>query len=706
MSKRRNKAFFSSDSREKDERVSPSSGSYTHHQDDSYIPKERRKSEDHGKPSEKEENKNPSESSNYSRYTTKFSYILIAVLPTLLTSIMDLYMDMHLTKYYLEDICKNNASDENIDHHPLSCISPSRFGLIHSLIRSLSLFTDFFSATIIDSHSFRHDTLIMILAPLYWFTSCALFMGPSIMMIHPLFQNFSFTDVWYMLCSLLKNMIPLRVLYDSSMMRMCQTWSVKDRADLFSFKHQASLYGSLLGGFLPTLVTYVLGRPIFPHSYVGIGSCMVVLSYVVMAHFLRKSTDNSFTSEDYSSQRNSSQQKVSWIPSLKKCFENRAFLILLYLFTYETLRGLLWNGLYILYLTKVLHLEGSDFDFYSGVMNTAGMVGAMIFTPVWQYIASKYGNYNCWLFSYMLQIPIGVFVYLAIDYSATTSQIYWYLPFFMLLTITGRASGFLLDGIKSTVFDYDELRTGERREASIEATWSVIPRYVDMLSSSISFGILSYFNTYGMSPNEIASLKNGEYTINGRHSISVQAALLPSLTSIFCLLLMYKFPINDQIHSKILAELKKRRENNEKSSMVVVVDPITKEKIRMNDHVVVTSQEKNHSESIARESFTQQQPTLLRTISKDYFFSFEIESMKRNAFHLRHVVHIEIVLSALLFACCLTFGYHFVQSVLLGRDMFASLFLWLSSLTFTWSGFHLSRIGTARKIIEINSYQN
>ncbi|KAG2370730.1 hypothetical protein C9374_014290, partial [Naegleria lovaniensis] len=168
--------------------------------------------------------------------SSKFSSILIAVLPTLLTSVMDLYIDMHLTKYYLEDICSDNSNHDQ--PYSLQCISPSRFGLIHSLIRSLSLFTDFFSATIIDSHlPFQQPTLLIVLAPLYWFSICALFMGPS--MIHK-FSNhenmtrwlFS-TDVWYTLCSLMKNMIPLRVLYDSSMMRMCKTWNVKDRADLF-----------------------------------------------------------------------------------------------------------------------------------------------------------------------------------------------------------------------------------------------------------------------------------------------------------------------------------------------------------------------------------------------------------------------------------------------------------------------------------------
>ncbi|KAG2386716.1 hypothetical protein C9374_002460 [Naegleria lovaniensis] len=619
--------------------------------------------------------------------SSKFSSILIAVLPTLLTSVMDLYIDMHLTKYYLEDICSDNSNHDQ--PYSLQCISPSRFGLIHSLIRSLSLFTDFFSATIIDSHlPFQQPTLLIVLAPLYWFSICALFMGPSMIHKYSNHENMTrwlfSTDVWYTLCSLMKNMIPLRVLYDSSMMRMCKTWNVKDRADLFSFKHQASLYGGLLGGFLPPLVTWLMGDgPVFPQFYVLFGSCMVILSYVVMGMFLRRKQ----TMMMESGHENSPEKKKnpSWIPSLRKCFENRAFLVLLYLFTYETLRGLLWNGLYILYLTKVLHLEGSEFDFYSGVMHTAGMVGAMVFTPVWQLIASKYGNYNSWLFSYMLQIPIGVFVYLVIDYSETTSQIYWYLPFFMLLTITGRASGFLLDGIKSTVFDYDELRTGERREASIEATWSVIPRYVDMLSSSVSFGILSYFNTYGMTPGQIAALKNGEYTINGKRSISVQAALLPSLTSIICLLLMYKFPINDEMHSKILEELKKKRESNINSQpSEIILDPITNEKIR-NDR------EAHHLDASAKRELS---------LAKDYFFSFELENMKRSSFYLRHAWHIEIALCTLLFACCLTFGYHFVTSVLLGRDMFATLFLWLSSVTFTWSGFHFSRIGIARKIVK------
>ena len=616
----------------------------------------------------------PGGSSGEEGISGKYSQILIAILPTFLTSILDVYIDMHLTKYYMEDICKY-YSDK-------SCIEASRFGLVNSFIRSLSLITDFFSATLIDSSSLGQQTLLMICAPIYWMSIVGLFLGPSLYR-----SEMIPTFIWFIICSLLKNMVPLRVLYDTSIVRMCKLWNVKDRSDLFSVKHQASMYGGVLGAFLPSLLRFILSSLTLSENqitrvYIMIGSLLIIGSYVFMSSFFRNSREmNSFKKE-----KTEEKKSVSWIPALKKCFENRAFVALLCLFSYETLRGLLWNGLYIFYITKVLNLEGANFDFWTGVLNTTGMIFAMIFSPLWQYMASKYGNYNTWLVSYLVQIPIGVFVYLFVDYSSTEPQIWNYLPFFVLLTITGRSSGFLLDSIKTTVFDYDELRTGERREISLEATWSFLPRYIDLISSSVSFGILSYFNTYGLSVEERTSLKSGTYTLMGKHSISVQAALLPSLTSIVCLFLMYRFPINDQKHAEILDLIRKRKEEDNRSK---IIDPLTGEEI------IIHEESDKNSQKINKKSREEE----------DYFFTFELDMIKSNtSWYGKWLVEIEIITTISMTILFGIFGYKFIMNVLFGEDIYASLFLWLSSVTFTLSTFFFSRISVAKKLRKQNCF--
>src|SRR5690606_13603380 len=236
---------------------------------------------------------------------------------------------------------------------------------------------------------------------------------------------------------------------------------------------------------------------------------------------------------------------------------NKAFVILLLLFIYESLRGLLWNGMFPLFILHVVGLKGEEYTAWMGIFHFSGMVCATLFTPVWTHISKKIGNYKTWIIAYALQIPIGVIVYLLVS----PGFVYTYFILFLVLQCIGRASGFLLDSIKTTAIDYDEFLTGLRRDASLEASWRLIPRYFSLPGNAISYYIVSKWGYRSEFPQQPSIVVN---------CISVQAALLPSITSLGCLCLMYMFPINDEISLQINNGIEQHRKG------ISVIDPITK----------------------------------------------------------------------------------------------------------------------------------
>jgi Na+/melibiose symporter-like transporter len=338
-------------------------------------------------------------------------------------------------------------------------------------------------------------------------------------------------------------------------------------------------------------------------------------------------------------------QAIPIIPGLKRSFYNRAFQVMLLLSLFEALRGLLWSGLYPFFFTKVLALDDPQYQLWGGIYNVLGMVLASLFTPLWQWASRRYGYYRTWLFSYLVQIPIGTVLYFTIDVGQ--QQVYRYLVFFILLCISGRASGFLYDSIKASMYDYDELYTGERREASIDASLSILPKYISLVSNSVSFGILSRFESD---------------PITAGKCIAVQTTLLPSLTATICFLIMLQFPVTDKKHEQVKKGIELHQQG--KSAH----DPI-------------------HNQSVPVPVLKQQD------ILMDYFFDFELSNKKR----IKYISIGSFILCTVTFLSCTVF---FVQKTIYekGNDTVATFALWLASVTFTLGLFFRERIQVINQI--------
>jgi Na+/melibiose symporter-like transporter len=567
--------------------------------------------------------------------STKIGYSL----PLFIRSILHTFIDANLTKYYLEDLCKHST-----------CLPPSRFGLVSSLIGTLGLFLDIFISHIVDrSHAlFRsHLPMILICAPLWCISVMALFYPITFASTH--MSSLTQVSIWFTLFSVLKNVVPLDIAFRALGSKLTHECTTQDRDSLFAYKQYADLIGGIVGGFLPFLLTRFTDQQGSYTIYMFCGSITLLISYLIMVTTVKKA-------ESKEAAKKEEKVVIPIIPGLKRSFSNKAFQVMLSLSLFESLRGLLWSGLYPFFFTKVLALDDAQYQLWGGIYNVLGMVLASLFTPMWQMLSRRYGYYNTWLSSYLLQIPVGLLVYLTIDVGQ--QQVYRYFVFFVLLCITGRASGFLHDSVKASMFDYDEFYTGERREASIEASMSVLPRYISLVSNSVSFGILSYFDS-----DPVSSAK----------CVAVQTTLLPSLTAVICFFIMVKFPVDDNKHNIIKEGITAHKEGKEAFDPIrgVMVKAPTSESLRQN-------------------------------MARDHFFGFELTLIQKSGFVMKWFSVLQLVASAV-WACVFVFcAWMFIAKTVYeqGNDSLATAALWLSSVSFTLAMFFRERIQVA-KIIQL-----
>lgn len=639
----------------------------------------------------------PSSSSSLSSSPSSFVTLsttskIIYCLPQATTNILNAFINAHLTRFFVQDLCAGVGG---------ICLSTQRFGTLSSIIGSLGLFLDLFLSSIIDNHSSKFSRahrqqhvipIIAIAAPLFCFSAAIMFNieYPMRWIHNVLFLSTSplmTLSVLFTLLSVMRNVAPLGLAYSALGPILTRDCAQSTRNSLFAYKHMLSLIGNMIGAFLPAIIVYLSGdvqqgnissqHYRWQSSYMFYLSLLCVTSYWVMCiYFYRliptsrlvqpQQPQETHTSGDVDQSNSSSKYTI--VPNMKQAFGNRAFTALLLLFVYEAARGILWGGLFPFYLSQVLGLDEMQYEFWGGILNVAGMVLAMIATPVWHQLSVRLGNYRAWLLSYMIQAPVGILLYMCIDVGQ--QQIYRYFFFFVVLSITGSASGFLLDSIKANAVDYEELRTEERREASFEACWSLFPRYISLFSNAFSFGIVSYYNRPEFE-------NRGEFSMESRRVIAILTSLLPSLTSFVCLFLMYRFPVDDEKHRQVLDAMKKLKDGEP------VIDPITNELIKP----ISSSRASQHDLNVLR-----------------HFAAFEIRWKLLGMLNKGRLYRlysqwqsfIERIIFLFWVSISLACGYSFIMCIVSPTDhsdLQATIYLWLSSVCFTIAfGFHYARV--------------
>lgn len=219
-------------------------------------------------------------------------------------------------------------------------------------------------------------------------------------------------------------------------------------------------------------------------------------------------------------------------------FRNRPFLILLVAYTISAFGSNLPATLILYYVEYVL--EAGNAELFLLIYFLTGI----LFLPLWIAISRRIGKRNAWIMSMVINTGAfaGVFFLGPGD-----SHIYGVLVFFSGI---GFGAGLALpSSIQADVIDYDELKTGQRREGRYIGLWSVSKKL--SAAFGIGIGLLLLGNT-GYTPN----VPQGKETAD---MLRILYALVPCLCNAFAILIICFYPITEKYHAQIRDEIKKKR---------------------------------------------------------------------------------------------------------------------------------------------------
>ncbi len=185
-------------------------------------------------------------------------------------------------------------------------------------------------------------------------------------------------------------------------------------------------------------------------------------------------------------------------------------------------------------------------NWWNSLMGVSGMVLGFLGIPVFAFIARHFGKRHA--MAAVLGSAIAVFV---ASWWLYTPKIVW-LQVFASGSIAFIGAGFwLLDGsIRADIIDYDELRTGKRREGSFAACISWIGKLGMASGAGVSFFILDWVGFDSTVAHQSA------HTI---FMIRFLLAAIPIIGLTLALVALARFPLSQEKMAEIRAQLEARR---------------------------------------------------------------------------------------------------------------------------------------------------
>ena len=114
------------------------------------------------------------------------------------------------------------------------------------------------------------------------------------------------------------------------------------------------------------------------------------------------------------------------------------------------------------------------------------------------------------------------------------------------------------------VVDYDQLRTGQRREAQFSAFSGLIPKFVSIIAAALPLAVLG---AVGYNPTMTSLSDNSVLTIR------LLFALVPVLFHVVVLVTLWRYPISRQVHETIRISIQDLQQGNK------APDPITQKQL-------------------------------------------------------------------------------------------------------------------------------
>ena len=167
----------------------------------------------------------------------------------------------------------------------------------------------------------------------------------------------------------------------------------------------------------------------------------------------------------------------------------------------------------------------------------------IIAVPFWVWLSKQIGKHKAYICSFAM-IAFAHPFYLLLG----EGDFWWMLP--ITITTGFAAGGFaaLPNSMKADVIDLDKVKSGENRSGLFFSSWSLTSKLAGSIGTWLALTALSWinFNTgldVNNSPSQLFGLK-------------FLFSTLPSFFFLTAIIIIWKYPITEEMHSKIRDQLK------------------------------------------------------------------------------------------------------------------------------------------------------
>lgn len=298
-----------------------------------------------------------------------------------------------------------------------------------------------------------------------------------------------------------------------------------ERSSLFGVRSVFAAAGTIVGATMPGVLEDGFGirdeRVIFSGLAAVYGILLVVLNGILVAVVRERP---GFME----------REPNPFIPGVRRALRNRPFRILLLAGVVNAIPASIPAILMPYFVYYAVQPEQPAA--WLAIFLLAYLGAGFLFLPMWMALARRRGKLQTMVTASVMGIS-GSVLYFFTGPGDTGFALSIYL-------FTGVASGaflFIIPAMGADTIDYDELRTGRRREAQFGAFWAMIPKFVSIPGGSIPIAILA---AVGYVPNTVQT-PDVVFTIKFLYSI------FPAAFYVVALMVVTRYPISEQVHRAI-----------------------------------------------------------------------------------------------------------------------------------------------------------
>lgn len=297
------------------------------------------------------------------------------------------------------------------------------------------------------------------------------------------------------------------------------TDSYHERSSLFSWRMAFVVAGTLIASAAPGLLASLGLDPREQMRLVALvyGTALVAL-YLLLVVKIREP------------QEHVNRKPNPLVPGIRRALRNRPFRILFVTFVIGSLPAAIPPLLVPFYTFYVIEPPNPDQVLATFLVIYFGT--GFLCLPLWLWAAHRFGKLEAWLGSFFVGITAGIGLYFG-----GKGDVGYVMALHAWAGVAFGAGGILVPAMQADVVDYDELRTGKRREAQFAAFWAIVPKFVAIPGAALPIAALA---ALGYVPNQ-------PQTPEVQQGIRFIYAIMPAAFALASFFLARLYPISEEV---------------------------------------------------------------------------------------------------------------------------------------------------------------